>query len=160
MTCDSVREATAADRGLLARATLENLNWAGARFTMRDVEDAPHLRHYYEGWPTGDEVGLVAEDDGGQAVGIVWLRFFTADDPGYGFVAGTVPELSIWVEAGSRGRGIGAMLLGRVSELARSRGILAISLSVEDGNPAARLYARHDFRPAPDGAPGSFVKTL
>ena len=157
---DRVREATAADRGLLARATLENLNWNGDRLTMRDVGDAPLLRHYYEGWPTNDELGLVAQDDGGEPVGVVWLRFFTADDPGYGFVADTVPELSIWVEAGSRGRGIGAMLLGQVSELARSRGISAISLSVEDGNPAARLYARHDFRPAPGGAPGCFLKML
>ncbi len=47
MTDGSVRIATAADRDLLARATLDNLNWNGSRFTMREVEDTPQVRHYY-----------------------------------------------------------------------------------------------------------------
>ncbi|MGO1560806.1 Histone acetyltransferase HPA2 and related acetyltransferases [Actinomycetales bacterium JB111] len=158
MTHCSVRAATAADRGLLARATLENLNWNGPRFTMREVEENPRLRHYYDGWPGGDDLGLVAEDAEGVVVGVVWLRFFTAEDPGYGFVADTVPELSIWVLAERRGAGIGGLLLCRVVDAARSRGVAAISLSVEDGNPAARLYARHGFRPAPDGAQGCLLE--
>lgn len=45
MTLDSpTREAAAADRGLLAQATLDNLNWNGPRFTMREVEDTPQFR--------------------------------------------------------------------------------------------------------------------
>ena len=156
MTDVSLRGATAADRGLLARATLDNLNWNGPRFTMSKVEDTAEFRHYYDGWPTGEDFGLVAE----VAVAAVWLRYFTADDPGYGFIAATIPELSIWVSAEYRGQGIGGLLLHRISEAARSRGVTAISLSVEDGNPAARLYARHGFRPAPNGVPGCLLMEL
>lgn len=144
----SVRAATAADRTLLARATLDNVNWSGPRFTMSEVESTSELRHYYDGWSDAEDFGLVAENGEGVAVGVVWLRCFTADDPGYGFVAETVHELSIWVSAEHRGRGVGGMLLHRVVEAARSRGASAISLSVEDGNSAARLYERHGFRPA------------
>ncbi len=65
MTDVSLRGATAADRGLLARATLDNLNWNGPRFTMSEVEDTAEFRHYYDGWPTGEDFGLVAEDAAG-----------------------------------------------------------------------------------------------
>jgi len=160
MTLDSVREAAAADRGLLARATLDNMNWNGPRFTMREVEDTPHFRHYYEGWPSGEDFGLVAEDAKGMAIAVAWLRYFTAEDPGYGFVADGVPELSIWVSTEYRGQGIGGRLLHRIAEVARSRGVTAISLSVEGGNPAARLYARHGFHPAPNGAVGCLLAEL
>ena len=160
MTDVSVRIATAADRDLLARATLDNLNWNGPRFTMSEVEDTPQFRHYYDGWPTGEDFGLVAEDAAGVAVAAVWLRYFTADDPGYGFVAATIPELSIWVDAERRGQGIGGLLLRDVVEVARFRGVPAIGLSVEDGNPAARLYVRHGFQPAPNGTPGCLLMEL
>ncbi len=160
MTLDSVRGATAADRGLLARATLDNLNWNGPRFTMHEVEGTPQFRHYYEGWPNGEDFGLVAEDAESVAVAVVWLRYFTAEDPGYGFVAETIPELSIWVSVEHRGQGVGGLLLRRATEAARSRGVTAISLSVEGGNPAAKLYARHGFRPAPNGAPGCLLMEL
>jgi len=160
MTLDSVREATAADRGLLAQATLDNLNWNGPRFTMREVEDTPQFRHYYDGWPSDEDFGLVVEGAEGAAVAVVWLRYFTAQDPGYGFVADTIPELSIWVSAEHRGQGIGGRLLHRVTEVAQSRGVTAISLSVEDGNPAARLYARHGFHPTPSGAAGCLLVEL
>jgi len=155
-----MREAAAADRGLLAQATLDNLNRNGPRFTMREVEDTPQFRHYYDGWPSGEDFGVVTEDAEGVAVAVVWLRYFTAQDPGYGFVADSIPELSIWVSADHRGQGIGGQLLRRISEIARSRGMTAISLSVEDGNPAARLYARHGFRPAPNGVPGCLLMEL
>ena len=94
------------------------------------------------------------------AIGVVWLRYFTAKDPGYGFVADTIPELSIWVSPKHRGQGIGGRLLHHVSEVARSRGVTAISLSVEDGSPAAKLYTRHGFQPAPNDAPGCLLVKL
>jgi len=94
------------------------------------------------------------------AVAVVWLRYFTADDPGYGFVAASIPELSIWVDAEHRGQGVGGLLLHQVTEVARSRGVPAISLSVEDGNPAVRLYNRHGLQPAPNGTPGCLLMEL
>ena len=47
----------------------------------------------------------------------------------------------------ARGRGVGGALLSACLDHARSRGWRALSLSVEDGNTAARaLYERHGFR--------------
>ena len=76
------------------------------------------------------------------AIGVVWLRFFTADDPGFGFVDEATPELSIWVTEGERGRGVGGQLLDAAIRAARLKGLRRISLSVEEGNPARRLYER------------------
>jgi ribosomal protein S18 acetylase RimI-like enzyme len=67
------------------------------------------------------------------------------DAPGYGFVAPEVPELSMGVAAAFRGRGVGGALLEALLERAIAEGVGALSLSVEDGNPAVRLYERHGF---------------
>jgi ribosomal protein S18 acetylase RimI-like enzyme len=68
-----------------------------------------------------------------------------ADDPGYGFVAADVPEITIAIRAAHRGRGLGGALLDAVLTQARERGLRAVSLSVEDGNRARRLYERAGF---------------
>jgi L-amino acid N-acyltransferase YncA len=50
------------------------------------------------------------------------------------------------VDFEARGQGGGSLLLGALIENARARGIRALSLSVEDGNAAARsLYERAGF---------------
>ena len=144
----AIRAASGADREVLARATLENLTWSGPRFTADDVHDRPEFRHYYDPWPGSEaDFGLIAQDAAARAIGAVWLTHFKASDPGYGFVSEDIPELSIWVDAGHRGRGIGGSLLEGAIREARARGRSAISLSVEDGNPAVRLYERHGFAP-------------
>lgn len=150
-----LRPATAADGALLARATLENLNWSGPRFEADDVEKRPEFRHYHRGWPTGSDYGYVAELATGEAVGAVWLRFFPAHDPGYGYVSAEVPELSVWVVAEHRGFGLGERLIHETIRRARERGLGGISLSVEEDNPARRLYERMGFRPAGDDHPAT-----
>jgi ribosomal protein S18 acetylase RimI-like enzyme len=50
------------------------------------------------------------------------------------------------VHAARRGQGVGSALLAGCVEQARDLGWRALSLSVEDGNPAARaLYERNGF---------------
>ena len=99
-----MRELRADDRDLLLEATLCNVNWVEERFTRDDVLTNPYFRHYHDPWQESD-FGYVAENSNGRAIGVVWLRFFTADDPGFGFVDEATPELSIWVAEGERGRG-------------------------------------------------------
>jgi len=41
-------------------------------------------------WPQPDDLGVVAETD--QPIGATWLRFFTASDPGYGFIDAAIPR--------------------------------------------------------------------
>src|SRR5699024_5482593 len=74
-----------------------------------------------------------------------WLRRFPARNPGYGFVAEDVPELSIAVAKPHRGRGIGSGLLRSLATKAREQGVDRISLSVEHGNPAKEFYTSLGF---------------
>lgn len=64
---------------------------------------------------------------------------------GYGWVAADIPELSMAVLPDHQGQGIGGALLDTVCALARMSGFPAVSLSVEDGNGAAKLYTDHGF---------------
>jgi GNAT superfamily N-acetyltransferase len=156
----TTRPLTADDSGLLRTATLANLNWTGEqRFTARDVVSTPELRHYCRFRPERGDLGFVAEVQG-LVVGVVWALFLGSDDPGYGFVADGVPELSLCVWSGHRGRGIGGGLLRRALEEARRRGIGRVSLSVEAGNPSVHLYRSVGFRPVPGAADGTMAVDL
>jgi ribosomal protein S18 acetylase RimI-like enzyme len=101
----------------------------------------PDIARYVDGWGRGGDLGVVADEDAGAA----WVRLFTNEDRGYGFVAPDVPELSIGVAPDSRGRGVGTALLRRLVEETRAAGHRALSLSVETDNPAVRLYERFGF---------------
>lgn len=62
---------------------------------------------------------------------------------------GTPGELyldTLAVTEAARGQGLGGQLLDAGAERARAAGLRRVGLLVEDGNPAARLYARHGFR--------------
>ncbi|HEY5388906.1 MAG TPA: GNAT family N-acetyltransferase [Solirubrobacteraceae bacterium] len=78
-------------------------------------------------------------------VGAAWWRFFTDEDHGYGFIEPPIPELSVAVTEGLRGRGVGGALLEALIERARDADLPALSLSVEVDNPALRLYERLGF---------------
>jgi ribosomal protein S18 acetylase RimI-like enzyme len=81
----------------------------------------------------------------GFPVGAAWFRLFTGAEPGYGFVDERTPELAIAVVPSKRGHGVGEELLVALLERARASGYEALSLSVEPGNPARKLYERHGF---------------
>ncbi len=110
-----------------------------------EAELTPETARYVEGfgWREGD-AGLVAVRDGA-AIGAAWWRRFAASEPGYGFVAEDVPELSLAVVAAARGAGAGRALLDGLLGLAAEEGVPALSLSVEVDNPARRLYERAGF---------------
>jgi GNAT superfamily N-acetyltransferase len=104
------------------------------------------IARYVEGWGTRRrDTGLVALVDN-SPVGAAWLRWFSASDPGYGFVDESTPELSVAVLPGHRGKGIGSLLLERLLD-----GVHSTSLSCDPQNPAWRLYLRLGFKPLPDG---------
>lgn len=140
----TVRPLDASERSLLERATLENLNWNAARFTLEEVRARPEFAHYTRLQPDRGDFGLVAVVEG-EVVGVVWAMYLPADDPGFGFVEAKTPELSIWVRSDHRCRGIGRHLLQSMSAEAHCRGIAAISLSVEEGNPARHLYVSEGY---------------
>jgi GNAT superfamily N-acetyltransferase len=142
-----IRSARSDDRGFIESMAVEAVNWDPTRSALSPeaIKAEPTFGRYLDGWLRPDDLGVVAAADG-EAVGAAWLRFFEASEPGYGFIAAEIPEISIGVRAGWRGQGIGGRLLDRLVDLARARRIGAISLSVEPANPAKRLYDRHGFR--------------
>jgi ribosomal protein S18 acetylase RimI-like enzyme len=155
-----LRPLLASDRAALRTATLANMNWSGdERFTDRDIDEKRELRHYVDLQPDRGDFGFVAER-AGAVVGIVWLLFLPADDPGYGFIGEGVPELSVSVWPGCRGKGIGERLMRQALADARGRGIVRVSLSVEPRNPSLHLYRKLGFMPVKGASDGTHALAL
>ena len=141
----NIRAAVAADRPFLTLMLVEAVSWApGAEISIAAALANPSLARYVAGWPGPGELGVVAVE-ATVPIGAAWLRRFDADDPGYGFVAPGIPELSLAVAAHHRRRGVGRAMLSSLAGRARTAGIPAISLSVERANPAAALYRAEGY---------------
>jgi GNAT superfamily N-acetyltransferase len=151
MTGSSIRPFAAVDEPVLLRATLDNLNWSEQRFTDRDVSGQSEFRHYTHLVLERGDFGFVAERDG-EVVGVAWALFLSAADPGYGYVGDSIPEVSLWVDEDFRGIGLGRVLLRRLLHDAIGRGVGSLSLSVEAGNYAKRLYESEGFTTVPGRA--------
>jgi GNAT superfamily N-acetyltransferase len=142
-----IRPAKLEDGIFMGDMLVEAANWSSEwkKKSRKRVFSTPSTAHYLADWPRDTDLGVIAEADG-QPIGAAWLRFLPATDPGYGFVAANVPELTIGVVASWRGRGVGRALLRAVADLARSTGIGQISLSVERKNYAQKLYISEDYQ--------------
>ncbi len=139
----TTRRATEADLPFMEEVFVITADWdpsnvKGAAHWRAD----PTFQQYVGGFPRATDLGFIAEREG-QDVGAVWFRYFSAAEPGYGFVAENTPEIALGVVAGRRGEGIGRALLNAI--LAAAPG--SLSLSVEDGNPAEELYRKSGFVP-------------
>jgi GNAT superfamily N-acetyltransferase len=127
----------------------EMLGWAASwRSAEIDAEllAQPAVSRYVDGFPREGDAGVVAEDELGRPIGAAWYRFFTETEPGFGFVAPDIPELTVAVSPGSRNKGVGTALLHALVAEAQREGVFTISLSVEEGNSAVRIYERLGFR--------------
>ena len=116
----------------------------------------PRYARYLAGWPRQGDHGVVAEQDA--PVGAAWYRTFTEAEHGHGFVAEDVPELAIAVIAGRRHEGIGRRLLVDLIEASEAQGHPSLSLTVNHGNPARRLYEAVGFQPV--GKPRETALTM
>jgi GNAT superfamily N-acetyltransferase len=85
----------------------------------------PSIRKYLDGWGRPGDAGVIAVGADGKRLGAAWYRRFPADDPGYGFVANDIPELSIGVAVEARGQGVGRALLDALLATARQQGCRA-----------------------------------
>lgn len=164
----AIRRATGDDGSFLTDMLVEAVNWSPEwkpRTRRRILADSKTAR-YIAGWPRATDLGVIAEATATPAgpaesakppepagltglpepAGAAWLRFLPASEPGYGFVAGDVPELTIGVAAPWRRLGLGRALLRALAAEARAQGIGRISLSVERKNHAQRLYLSEGYR--------------
>ena len=113
------------------------------RESMPDAADLPVLR-YVKGWGRRGDAAMIAVE-GASRVGAAWHRLFRRDEPGYGFVDESIPELTMAVVPSKRGQGTGAELLTALIERARREGFPALSLSVEDATAQVSFYERYGF---------------
>lgn len=111
----------------------------------RSIIHKPELAKYVQAWGQPGDMGFLAEDmQIHQLVGAAWLRLLTGDKRGYGWVDDAIPELSIALVPNYRGKGVGTALILKVLGEAQAH-YPGVSLSVSQGNPAARLYQRLGF---------------
>ena len=122
----------------------------GAAAPEREIIYAPELARYVTGWGRPGDLGYLALDAEGLLVGAAWLRRFSADEPGYGFIDAATPDLAIAVTPAWRGHGVGSRLLEALLDKAAER-YPAVSLNVQTENPALRLYRRFGFEVFEDG---------
>ena len=138
-----IREAAPDDLGFLWDMLYEAAAWRREepRPSREETFANPEVSHYLDGWGRQSDLALIALDHpNGRRMGAAWYRLFPPEDPAYGFVDAATPEVSVAVARGYRGRGIGRALLNALADAARSRGFGALSLGVEQENPAAGLY--------------------
>jgi uncharacterized protein len=144
-----VRPARTQDEEFLWDMLYEAACWRpdGPKPPRGEIFSTPELAHYVNDWGRPGDAAVIAFDPhDGAKIGAAWYRLMPTEDPGYGFVDAVTPEISIAVVADRRGTGAGEALLGALMETARSEGIGALSLSVEEDNPASKLYRRAGFR--------------
>ena len=108
------------------------------------------VSRYVRGWGRPGDTAVIALENG-FPVGAAWYRLFTPAEPGYGFVDERTPELAIAVVPSKRGHGIGEELLEALLARAREAGYPGLSLNVEPGNPARKLYERFGFEVVGEG---------
>ncbi len=154
------RPAAPGDVKLLTRMLWIAFNWRDETASEDHWPDPAAAAKYVDGFGRPGDAGVVAAVDG-QDVGAAWYRLLPADDPGYGFVAADIPEITLGVASQARGRGIGTALMQRLLDRAVADRIAALSLSVEPDNAATRLYTALGFEPVGEsGGSITMLRTL
>ena len=110
----------------------------------RSILNQPEIGQYVKDWGRTNDAGFVAVDDHDRPIGAIWLRLFSGEEKGFGFVNDQTPELGMSVLPEYRGEGIGTSLLSALIKWAEDH-YENISLSVASENPVRRLYERQGF---------------
>ncbi|NQU87248.1 MAG: GNAT family N-acetyltransferase [Mariniphaga sp.] len=111
----------------------------------RKILDLPAISKYIDNWKKEGDIGILAYLNN-IAIGAIWGRIFSNENKGYGFVAENIPEMSMAIKSEYRNQGIGTELLVNFFKIAKHAGYNAISLSVDQKNPAVRLYKKMGFK--------------
>jgi ribosomal protein S18 acetylase RimI-like enzyme len=138
-----IRALTNADESILWTM----LMYAAHESSVEIVREHTDLFRYVKDWGKNDDLGFVVMDShaGDECyLGAVWLRLFSSNDRGFGYIEDGIPELAMAVSPEYRGNGIGTKLLMQMIESARNI-YPAISLCVRANNPAINLYQRAGF---------------
>lgn len=143
----SIRPLTQEDEPFLWQMLYEAAHMAEeGESTVQAVVNHPLIAKYVKNWGRANDLGFAAiELNGSQPVGAAWLRLFTEDDKGFGWVDDTTPELAIAVLPEYTTQGVGTQLLARLLSAAQVS-YRSVSLSVRSSNRALSLYERCGFK--------------
>ena len=141
-----IRPLSTADEPLLWEAVYHAIYVpVGQSPPPRTIIDDPAIARYVRGWGRKGDLGFAAELAPGRPLGACWLRLWSDNERGYGYIDDATAELTLAVWPTHRAQGIGTRLLQ--ATLARAaKDFPAVSLSVTATNPAVRLYDRSGFR--------------
>lgn len=134
-----IRSATIEDEPVV----WEMLRYASHEASLESIQKQPCLACYASNWGKTGDLGCIAEKDK-LSIGMAWLRLWSAETKGYGYINERIPELAIAVLPDFRGRGVGTQLLIHILEMAKSH-FPGVSLSVRASNPVLKLYERVGF---------------
>lgn len=124
----------------------------------RDILKEANIEKYLKDWGHFDDYALIAKDMDKNPIGAVWIRLFSKDNSGYGFVNENTPELGMAIHSQYRGQGIGKHLLSKMVSLASKAGYPAVSLSVDPRNKKAlQLYENSGFVKVYEDSGGSWT---
>ncbi|MEG4485507.1 GNAT family N-acetyltransferase [Microcoleus sp. D2_18a_B4] len=143
----SIRPLTQEDEPFLWQMLYEAAHMAEeGESTVQAVVNHPLIAKYVKNWGRANDLGFAAiELNDSQPVGAAWLRLFTEDDKGFGWVDDTIPELAIAVLPEYTNHGVGTQLLARLLSAAKAS-YRSVSLSVRSSNRALSLYERSGFK--------------
>lgn len=141
-----IRKGTKKDLPFLKEMLFEAFFWNPdlERPGYQEFLQHPEFGKLLSKWGRPGDRAVIAEDNE-KPIGVAWYRFWTDENHSYGFVDSDTPELGIGVDASFRSRGVGRALLRKLIEVARSKGIKTMSLSVDPANYACKLYGSEGF---------------
>ncbi|MDN5682797.1 GNAT family N-acetyltransferase [Corynebacterium glyciniphilum] len=141
------RPAVDGDREFLRALYILTDQWGDEEQPVSEGIDE-ELEAYVDRW-TPDQPAVILDDLSSGTptpVGGAWLRSFTSEAPGAGFVSDDIPEVAIALRPEFSGRGRGTALMSEMLETARAAGFPGVSLAVDLGNDRARhVYAKLGF---------------
>ncbi|HEX3773811.1 MAG TPA: GNAT family N-acetyltransferase [Polyangiaceae bacterium] len=143
-----IRRARSDDAQFLREMLFEAAYWRPGkpRPALEEALARPELAKVFANWGKPGDLALLATDGMGVRIGAAWMRLWTAEDRGEGFVDESTPELGIGVRREFRRHGVGTALLLALLGRARESGVPRVSLSVEIENVARLLYERFGFQ--------------
>lgn len=130
----------------------------GKQVSSREILKEKSIEKYLKNWDSKQDIALIAIDDSGKSVGAVWMRLFSKENSGYGYIDNDTPEISMAIMPQHRGKGVGKYLLWEIISLARSIGYSKVSLSVDPLNKVAlHLYEKIGFEKVYQDSGGSWT---
>jgi ribosomal protein S18 acetylase RimI-like enzyme len=119
------------------------LMYASHEQTVEAVKSNINLARYANNWGRQGDIGFIAIDEDGP-VGAAWIRLWSDNNKGFGFLSNEIPELVVATRPDYRGKGFGTQLMTTLLSEIKSN-YPAVSLSVRRNNLAVNLYKKLNF---------------